>query len=127
MPKQCLFIEHVFSCAAPSAPPSAVVVEASDSRSINVTWDPPPADAINGIISYYVVNVTVQNTKERFHYTVTDTELKLGNLHPYYTYTVVVAAFTVAKGPFSAEFSIITPQDGTVTQHLFGHKSHDYI
>ena len=83
-----------------------------DSRSINITWNTPPADAINGIIAYYVVNVTVQNTKERFHYTLMNTELMIENLHPYYTYTVVVAAFTVAKGPFSAEFSITTPQDG---------------
>lgn len=61
-----------------------------------------------------MVNVTVQDTKERFHYTVTDTELLVDNLHPYYTYTVVVAAFTVRKGPFSVEFSVTTPQDGIV-------------
>ena len=119
MSNDASLFELVCPCAAPSAPPSSVVVKAPDSRLVNITWGPPPSDAINGIISHYVVNMTVQDTKERFHYTVMDTKLIVDDLHPYYTYTVVVAAFTVRKGPFSVEFSITAPQDGIVHRVVY--------
>ena len=41
-----------------------------------------------------------------------ETNLTLTSLHPYYTYTVLVLAFTVAPGPFSTAVTVKTPQEG---------------
>ena len=32
--------------------------------------------------------------------------------HPYYTYTIAVAAETIGPGPYGAEFTIRMPEDG---------------
>ena len=42
----------------------------------------------------------------------TFTNLTLTNLHPYYTYTVLVLAFTIAPGPYSTAMTVQTPQEG---------------
>ncbi len=39
-------------------------------------------------------------------------QLYLSSLHPYYTYTLTVAAETVALGPSSAAVSVQLPEDG---------------
>lgn len=48
----------VFLTLVPSAPPQAVTVSAvtlSNSSSISVSWQPPPAEMQNGIIQEYRV------------------------------------------------------------------------
>lgn len=103
-------MEH--SSTAPSAAPASLAIGILNSTALNVTWQLPPADQINGIVEYYSVKVHVSDTSEDFDYETSTTSLVLNDLHPYYTYTVLVAAATIATGPYSAGVSAQTPADG---------------
>ena len=47
---------------------------------------------------------------------ITDSQLGVTALHPYYNYSFAVAAHTNAKGPVSSGLVILTFQDGTHIQ-----------
>uniref|UniRef100_A0A673X5F4 Roundabout, axon guidance receptor, homolog 3 (Drosophila) n=1 Tax=Salmo trutta TaxID=8032 RepID=A0A673X5F4_SALTR len=88
----------------PSAPPKAVTVvtvKLSNSSSISVSWEPPPADMQNGIIQEYKVWCVGNDTQTRYHInttvdgTVLSTVLK--GLLPGILYQVEVAAVTSAR------------------------------
>ncbi|XP_071195143.1 roundabout homolog 3-like isoform X1 [Salvelinus alpinus] len=88
----------------PSAPPRAVTVvtvKLSNSSSISVSWEPPPADIKNGIIQEYKVWCVGNDTQTRYHInttvdgTVLSTVLK--GLLPGILYQVEVAAVTSAR------------------------------
>ena len=87
---------------------------AVDSFTLNITWGQPPIDQINGIIQHYIVLVSVLETSNHFQYNSSDTSLLLTKLHPYYTYTVFVAAVTVGTGPYSIGYTIKTPPSGKI-------------
>uniref|UniRef100_A0A6Q2XH26 Roundabout, axon guidance receptor, homolog 3 (Drosophila) n=1 Tax=Esox lucius TaxID=8010 RepID=A0A6Q2XH26_ESOLU len=87
----------------PSAPPRAVTVvtvKVSNSSSINVSWEPPPAEMQNGIIQEYKVWCVGNDTQTRYHIntTVEGTVLSTGlkGLLPGILYQVEVAAVTSA-------------------------------
>ena len=75
-------------------------------------WDELPSEDENGIIRYYLVNVTETNTGYHYQTTSTTTDIALTILHPYYTYSITVAAYTIEEGPFSAPVTFTTLQDG---------------
>lgn len=102
----------VFSLLVPSAPPRAISVVAPDSSSLSISWSPPGILDINGVIRQYIVNVSVMDTLEHYQYTADNTSLIITELHPYYTYTVYVAAVTISIGPFSSGNTIRTPPNG---------------
>ncbi len=100
---------------APSAPPENFVGAVVNTTSVTVSWGEPPADKINGIIISYIINVTVVGTGQVFQLTSTTTSLVVTNLSPYTTFVCIIAAVTSAgTGPFNAQFTISTPQDGTL-------------
>ena len=74
-------------------------------------WDEIPSKDENGIIRYYLVNVTETNTGYHYQTTSTTSDIALSNLHPYYTYSITVAAYTIEEGPFSTPVSFTTLQD----------------
>ena len=96
---------------APSSSPTIVSVTAFSSHTLSILWSDPPSTDINGIIQSYLVNVSVTETMETFQYTTNSTFLLLNDVHPYYTYSVMIAAVTIAPGPFTSEYSVTTPQD----------------
>lgn len=101
--------------AVPTAAPESITESAIDSRTLLISWAPPPLPARNGIITEYVVNVSVMETGEQFGRTApgSATSLSIASLHPDYTYTYVVAALTaVGSGPISTFRSIKMPEDG---------------
>ena len=49
---------------------------------------------------------------EKTQIQTTETNLTLTGLYPYYTYTMLVLAFTVAPGPFSTAVTVQTPEKG---------------
>ena len=73
---------------------------------ITLQWAPPPVEDINGIIVFYMVEVTevLTNTSWTFH--AVTTHINIGPLHPYYTYRCRVAAFTIGVGPFTTFFLV---------------------
>ena len=72
------------------------------------TWSPPPLVDINGIILYYVVELRETETGQRWTFIALGDDLRVGSLHPYFTYQCEVAAHTVGRGPFSVPFQLKT-------------------
>ena len=88
-------------------------VEAINSSSLRLSWEEPPAEEQNGIVMRYSISVTVLETEERLGFMVAGTRFELYNLHPFYTYSITIAAATVnGTGPYSAVFTIQLPPDG---------------
>ena len=100
------------SITAPSDAPLNLSGHAVNSTTIALWWDTIAAEKQNGIIRHYLVSVMEVETDEVDMYTAVGTQLNISGLHPYYTYTCVVAAVTNSVGPFSHNISIITPQGG---------------
>jgi len=102
------------SSAAPDAPPSRPQVLSFTSDSVLLTWQPPPADHMNGRLQHYRVSYREEETSD--HWTVISdvNNVTLSGLHPYFTYAFKVRAETVAPGPYSAEQSIQLDEDGKV-------------
>ena len=96
----------------PSAPPETFNASSIDSSSLLLEWSPPSPGTENGIIQYYIVIVTEQETGMVFQYTPVDDSIMISSLHPYYTYVVTVAAVTViGSGPANV-LTIEMPEDG---------------
>ena len=99
--KFVLFCILFFPSTVPSAPPRDLTLNPQDPRTLNLTWQPPPEDDRNGIITGYVVNITGQTVQEQYFYQTPNTSLVVESLHPYYSYVCGVAAETTAgRGPF---------------------------
>ena len=83
------------------------------STSVYFTWNPPSCERQNGLIIEYTINVTTQETGDRFQFNSNTTFLEITNLMPYRTYVCIVAAATsVGLGPFSEPVILETPEDG---------------
>ena len=80
---------------------------------MELSWQPPPLNQQNGLIqSYTIIVLEVDtNTTKQIHQDFIQNSIVLTGLHPYYTYTVSVAAYTVGLGPATA-ITVTTEQDG---------------
>ena len=85
---------------------------ANGSSSLMVAWLDIPFPEANGVIWYYAINITVLDSSENIYEETDETMLELSELHPFYTYIISVAGFTIGYGPFSPEVSLTLPQDG---------------
>ena len=97
----------------PIASPGMVSVIAINSSTLSLSWNPLASSNANGLVREYIVDVLVQDSSERYQYSTVNTSLILTELHPYYTYTVYIAAVTIGRGPFSSGHTIRMPQNGT--------------
>lgn len=98
--------------AAPNTSPLNFEGNATSSRSISLTWEPPLFEDQNGIITSYIINVVLNETAEESQLLTTEPGLFLGSLRPFGTYSFVIAAQTIAGiGPFSTVLTIATPED----------------
>lgn len=79
---------------------------------IRFTWDPPPIQFQNGLIRSYMIKVMENETGVVTQHSTTMTQINLNSLHAYYVYELVVAAVTVASGPFSQPVTVQTHPDG---------------
>ena len=77
-----------------------------------LSWDPPQRENVNGIIQRYTVSIREHETASNTTIITNNTGLNLTSLHPYYVYSVTVAAETVAIGPFSSPVVIQMPESG---------------
>ena len=101
---------------APSSVPQSVLVEAVNSTSAQVSWQPPPFEDSNGIISGYHVRVLGLNSDDNNVLPLVNaTTLVVVGLHPFYAYRFSVAAMTVAIGPFSAAVTQKLPEGSKST------------
>ena len=98
---------------APSSPPRNYAGVALSSRSILLTWDSPPAEEQNGIITGYLVNITELETGEASTMFIGSHNLTLYSLQPFTTYGFLVSAQTVAgRGPTTRLLSVTTQEEG---------------
>ena len=98
---------------APNSPPRNYAGVALSSHSILLTWDPPPAEEQNGIITGYLVNITELETGESSTMFTESNNLTLYSLQPFSTYGFLVSAQTVAgRGPTTRLLSVTTQEEG---------------
>ena len=96
----------------PRAPPLNVGGSVVNYSTIVLNWNPPDIDDQNGIVRYYVVNVTELQTGNMFQFTANATSLTITSLHPAYTYKITVSAATIRPGPFSPTLTLQTDEAG---------------
>lgn len=78
-----------------------------------ITWEAPNEADQNGIITSYLINVTLVSTSQSFTRTSTNTTLRLNGLQAFTSYTCWVAARTqVGLGPFNMPISFLTEETG---------------
>ena len=91
----------------------------TSSRSVIIVWDSPLPESQNGLITSYVINVTEVKTGDMFQLFSTANNLTIDTLSPYTIYICVIAAMTsVGVGPFSANFTLQTLEDGKNVQNI---------
>ena len=104
--------------AAPAQPPEGVAVEVHDSHSMTASWNPPNFQQ-NGIIRTYLINLTVVYEEEAtYQYTSNITTIFIERLVAYRTYSIRVAAVTVAVGPYSESVYANTPETGMMIRFM---------
>ena len=97
----------------PSSPPQNYTIEALDSRTILLEWNPPDIEEQNGIVRQYLARITETETETEFQVVTNETSsLNITGLHPYYTYQVSIAAVTIGVGPFTEVKTVRNPEDG---------------
>ena len=105
-----VFVSHYFT--VPSSAPVRLQGSAVNSTTIQLQWEPPPFANQNGVIRIYCINISVTETESVFQLTSETNLLNISGLHPYYTYTLSVAAVTIGPGPYGAVLTIRIPEDG---------------
>ena len=96
--------------------PQNISVESINATHALLVWGPPPPDQQNGIISHYILKVVGIDTDERFNYSSNHNTTMIGSLHPFYSYTFSIAAYTVKVGPFSTPVILQMPSAGMIEQ-----------
>ena len=97
---------------APSAGPEELSYSGLTSTSITLQWQLPQKKHHNGVIRYYIVNITEEETGHSFIFNTNNTNVTIDTLHPYYHYQFAVAAVTIATGPFLITERLQTAEDG---------------
>ena len=102
-----------FFIAVPASPPDNFQATAASSTSVTITWDPPPVENQNGIITGYFIDVEAIETGETFQLFSESNTLHVDTLRPFTTYVCIIAAQTsIGIGPYSTSVTVITPEDG---------------
>lgn len=102
-------------CIVPSGPALGVNVTIVSFQEVIIRWSAPNVTEQNGILTSYVINITLISTGQTFSRTSSNTSLNLDGLLPFTSYTCRVAARTqVGTGPFSISNSFLTDEIGKV-------------
>ena len=108
-----------FLFIVPTGPPQRVEVQPENITTLALSWQPPSPENQNGIIVHYTVNITEMETGRVLSLTAMNTTmLRVHLLHPFYTYTCIVAAVTIGLGPYSTPVVIQMPEDGQQCQYI---------
>ena len=86
-----------------------------------------PDGRLNGIIQEYRINLTEIETGRMFQEVSIISSATISSLHPDYTYSWAITAFTISEGPYSSHLNFATPEDGknsTVHSEFFSHSAH---
>lgn len=84
----------------------------ADSRSLELTWEPPAEENRNGPITGYTV-IVVADGRISTQHTTNGTKITLLGLNPFTIYTCSVAANSdFGLSPHSITVSVTTPEEG---------------
>ena len=97
--------------AAPSGAPLNVTSDIRSSTVVHISWQPPLEDQRNGVIRHYHISLLESSTGRQWSLITVSTDHLLDFLHPYYLYSVRVAAYTVGLGPYSQALEFTTAED----------------
>lgn len=106
-------VSKLCSHTVPETPPLEFTVQAMDSRTLLLSWEPPNAEDRNGIIRQYNINVTEMETGTLLQLVTDNTAITAFPQHPNYIYSCTVAAKTsIGLGPYTFPRVIQMPEDG---------------
>ena len=109
-------LNSLFLITDPHAPPENIQISVTGSRMAVLSWNSPPSEDQNGIITYYLLLIMEEqfNISDRVINTTTAvTTYTVTDLEEYNNYTCRVAAATrIGPGPYSAPIDFSTPEDG---------------
>ena len=90
-----------------------------------ISWEAPQVEDQNGIITGYVIDITLPGIGMNFQVTTSNTDFLLDELLPFTTYTWRVAAMTsVGLGPYSMATSFLTSEGGKYNTQDISHALH---
>ena len=102
----CYYV--IFYSALPGYVENFTIISIS-ATSITLSWNEPPQDQQNGVITGYIINFLALDDYSTFNLTTTSTSLTVNTLEPYHTYVCIIAAETAAgTGPFGSQLFILT-------------------
>lgn len=91
---------------------------AISSSELSLSWNPPSVHLRNGLIEYYIITLNELPTDSSLSFNKSEQlnsdliEFIIPGLHPFYRYSISIAAFTVAEGPKSNAIILETLEDG---------------
>ena len=116
-----VFIQ-IFCSVVPSGPPDHFSVEATSSRTLLLSWQPPIESKQNGIITQYIVELSKGATEVLKNFSLIAMQQSLlinetyNIIEPFTVYSCRIAAFTqIGMGPYSNKISVQTPEDSKPT------------
>ncbi len=89
-----------------------MLISAVTSSGFLLFWSAPPAVDHNGNIRSYSINITEVDTGNWLLFTSNTNNFRVESRHPFYNYTCIVSAVTVAAGPYSTPVAVTTLEDG---------------
>ena len=95
-----------------------ISVYAINSTAISISWKPPMFKDVNGIIRNYILDIIEIESESSFINFTDYTSIFLTGLHPYYGYNITIRAVTIASGPASSIYNVITDQDSKTKQKI---------
>ena len=96
------------TCIVPSGPATGLQGSAINSTAIQLSWQPPPSDELNGVLELYTVTLIEIPSGIMMTYNTTSSDITIGSLQPCSSYTWGVIPFTVGYGPVSIMPSVTT-------------------
>ena len=98
------------SSPVPSGPPLGLSGELISTTSYRLFWNPPTPMDRNGVVRSYFISCSPLEGGKAFSHSVTESNITLTELHPFYTYECRVAAVTIGIGPYTAKYEFkMTP------------------
>ena len=93
----------------PIGPATRLQGTAVNSTALQLSWQPPSSDQLNGILRLYTVSLHEDLTGQTTVYNTTASRLMVGSLIPCSTYSWSVMPYTIGYGPVSSgSYSVTT-------------------